>query len=147
MNNSKTVILWMIVLAVLFSVFSTFQSQMNQGTASPGYSDFLQLVDTGRVKHVTIIEKPSGGRTITYRTSENTEVTVDGPRDDQLINDLWKKKIPFKAEEQKKPSFLYTIFINGGRAESGSRSAECAGVITSVEQNVLPGQIAGMSGA
>ena len=112
MNNSKTVMTWLIVLAVLFAVISSFQGQLNSGKESPGYSDFLTLVDSGRVREVTLIEKPAGGRTIIYKTPEGSEVKVNGPRDDQLINDLYKKKIRFDVEELPKPSFLYTLFVN-----------------------------------
>ncbi len=112
MNNSKTVILWMIVLAVLFAAFSSFNEQMNSDTAVPEYSEFLRQVESGRVRNVTIIEKSAGGREIIYSTADGKDLKVFGPRDDQLINDLVKKNIEFTAREPEKPSLLYTLFIN-----------------------------------
>lgn len=102
MNDlAKNLLLWVVVAVVLMVVFQSFSPRLGGATAQqPTYSQFLDQVDNGAVKEVTF---SGDGRAnimkITYRTNSNDQpVTVLGPYDRELINDLRNKNVAIKQE-------------------------------------------------
>lgn len=102
MNDlAKNLLLWVVVAVVLMVVFQSFSPRLGGATAQqPSYSQFLDQVDNGAVKEVTF---SGDGRAdvmkITYRTNGNDQpVTVLGPYDRELINQLRNKNVAIKQD-------------------------------------------------
>ncbi len=53
--NYRNFVLWAIIAVLLVALFNLFQSPQQRSTGSEiAYSEFIQAVDSGRVKSVTI---------------------------------------------------------------------------------------------
>lgn len=103
----KNLFLWLIIAAVLMSVFSNF-GQRQGATTKYDYTQFLEMVNNGNVKEVTI-----EGRTINGSTRADTRFTTYMPMEDSgLINDLLKNDVTVQGKPPEQSSLLMQIFIN-----------------------------------
>ncbi len=103
---AKNLILWVVIAIVLMSVFNNFTTQKTKAGAL-SYSEFIQQVQQGDVKEVTI-----QGRDITGTTHGGTHFTTYTPGDDGLMGDLLNHDVKVVAKPPEEPSLLLSIFIN-----------------------------------
>jgi cell division protease FtsH len=105
----KNLILWVVIAVVLMSVFQSY-SPTSSNSQKMDYSSFLDNVRNGQINTVEI---KSDQRTIegTRRTGEKF-VTIMPMYDQDLINDLDRKGISMKGQEDEESSFLTQIFIS-----------------------------------
>jgi cell division protease FtsH len=105
----KNLILWVVIAVVLMSVFQSY-SPTSTNSQKMDYSSFLDNVRNGQINTVEI---KSDQRTIegTRRTGEKF-VTIMPMYDQDLINDLDRKGISMKGQEDEESSFLTQIFIS-----------------------------------
>ncbi len=108
MNDlTKNLLMWIVIAAVLMSVFKGFTPQM-QDTSALAYSDFLEQVKSGSVSSVSI-----DGTEITGKTPDNKVFHTTSPLyDDDLINDLVLNGVTIDVVPVKKQSLLMQILIS-----------------------------------
>ncbi len=103
----KNLFLWLIIAAVLMSVFSNF-GQRGGAQTRYDYSQFLTMVNQGEVKQVVI-----DGRAIQGVTRSDQRFTTYMPMEDTgLISDLLKNDVAIEGKPPEQTSFLMQIFLN-----------------------------------
>ena len=107
MNNlTKNLLLWLVIAVVLMSVFNKF-NQPTSAVQSINYTEFVKMVDDGRVNNVRIQD-----RAISGETTDNRHFTTYSPGDPQLVEQLLRKGVTIKAMPPQQPSLLLSIFLN-----------------------------------
>ncbi len=105
-DMAKNLILWVVIAIVLMSVFNNFTATQSS-TQTLAYSDFIEQVQQGQVKEVTV-----QGRTIEGVSQNGQRFTTYSPGDDGLVGDLLNNNVEIKAAPPEKPSVLMQILIN-----------------------------------
>nr|MDQ3056143.1 ATP-dependent metallopeptidase FtsH/Yme1/Tma family protein [Pseudomonadota bacterium] len=99
----KNLLLWVVVAVVLMVVFQSF-SPKTAGTEAVAYDQFVQQVQTDRVKSVSIGDDRT---TISGERKDGTKFTTYNPGDKDLVNDLINHDV---AITQTPPSEGRSIF-------------------------------------
>ncbi len=99
----KNLLLWVVVAVVLMVVFQSF-SPKTAGTEAVAYDQFVQQVQSDRVKSVSIGDDRT---TITGERNDGTKFTTYNPGDKDLVNDLINHDV---AITQTPPSEGRSIF-------------------------------------
>jgi cell division protease FtsH len=103
---AKNLILWVVIAIVLMSVFNNFTSTQTAPRAMP-YSEFIDQVQQGQVKEVTI-----SGRSIEGVNESGQRFSTFSPGDEGLVGDLLNNNVVIKAGPPEKQSLLTQILIN-----------------------------------
>jgi cell division protease FtsH len=105
-DMAKNLVLWLVIAAVLFSVFQNFGSRETKDELS--YSQFVQEVQAERVSEVKV-----DGLIITGRRTDNTSFTVVRPElfDDKLVDDLLAHKVVIKGTEPHRASLWEQLLV------------------------------------
>ncbi|QIG78465.1 ATP-dependent zinc metalloprotease FtsH [Stakelama tenebrarum] len=111
-NNNpwmKSLLIWVGILAALALFVSFFNGASNQQAANAvSYSTFLDRVDAGEVKEVSIT--PSTGA-ITGVYTDDATFRTNNPGDDQLVQRLRGKGVTINARAEETPSiWLYMLY-------------------------------------
>jgi len=108
-SNFRNLALWAIIGVMLIALFNLFQNSPQQGASSElPYSTFLEYVDNGRVKEVTI----AGQRISGNLGDNNSRFETYAPEDPELVSKLSAKGVIIKATPPNEGSSLASIFIN-----------------------------------
>jgi len=102
----KNIILWLIIAAVLMSVFNNFGTRKSVDSTL-SYSQFVTQVNEGQVKQVNI-----DGPQIRWVTATGDRFTTFSPGDSHLVDDLLKNHVEIKAEPPETQSLFMQIFIS-----------------------------------
>ena len=102
----KNILLWVVIAAVLMSVFNNFGAQKASG-ASLSYTQFISAVHNGQIKAVTI-----DGNAIKGVTTGGQKFITYSPNDLHLVDDLLENNVEIKAQPPKEHSLLMQIFIS-----------------------------------
>jgi len=96
-NFSRNMALWVIVALLLVALFNLFQpsSSSRPGASQVAYSDFLNEVQAGHVRDVTI-----QGRTLTGQLSDGRQFTTYTPEDPAMISRLTEKGVRVVARPE-----------------------------------------------
>ena len=102
----KNLLLWLIIAAVLLTVFNNFN--VNQGPDSIKYSEFLELVTQNQVKNVEI-----DGLTITGERYDGTRFETIQPQltDQALIDDLLNNNVDFRGVRPEQQSIWTQLLV------------------------------------
>ncbi|MBN2887654.1 MAG: ATP-dependent zinc metalloprotease FtsH [Chromatiaceae bacterium] len=103
---AKNILLWVVIAVVLMSVFNNFTTTQST-PRSLTYSEFIDQVNRGEVREVTI-----QGRTIEGLTDTGQRFTTFSPGDDGLVGDLLNNDVVIKAAPPEQQSVLMQILIN-----------------------------------
>jgi cell division protease FtsH len=109
-NFGRNLALWVIVALLLVALFNLFQpsSSTRQTGQQVAYSDFLNEVNGGRVRDVTI-----QGRTLTGKLSDGQGFSTYTPEDPTLIGKLTDKGVRVVARpEESDVNPLFQILIS-----------------------------------
>ncbi len=107
MNDmAKNLLLWVVIALVLMMVFNNFGPQPTS-SQQVEYSVFLEAVEQGRVKKVTI-----EGKEIVGFMQDGSRFVTYNPGDDFLISDLMKYNVQISARPPERQSLLMQIFIS-----------------------------------
>ena len=107
MTNFRSFAVWIVIALLLFALFSLFQGQASRsGSTSIGYSEFIDQVDAGEVRSVTI-----SGDLITGKLADGKSFQTYAPLDLELIKTLRDKKIQFDAKPAQGDSFLTNALL------------------------------------
>lgn len=103
----KNLFLWLVIAVILVTVFSNFGPKRGD-EQKYSYSQFLQQVEQGNIRSVTINQDVIKG------TSQNgSAFTTYMPIPDQfLLSELIRKKVDVKGQPPEQQSLLLHIFIN-----------------------------------
>jgi cell division protease FtsH len=106
-TNFRSFAVWIVIALLLFALFSLFQGQASRsGSTSIGYSEFIDQVDAGEVRSVTI-----SGDLITGKLADGKSFQTYAPLDLELIKTLRDKKIQFDAKPAQSESFLTNALL------------------------------------
>lgn len=107
MNDmAKNLILWLIIAAVLLTVFQNFSTQTSQDNLT--YSAFVQEVQADRVSEVTI-----DGLIIHGTRQDGTRFEAIRPQviDDRLMDDLLNHNVTVKGQRPEQPSLWQQLLV------------------------------------
>lgn len=107
MNDmAKNLVLWLVIAAVLFSVFQTFQASEPRDELT--YSEFVQDVRSDRVREVVV-----DGQIIKGVRYDNTSFTVVRPElwDPKLVDDLLNHDVQVKGSEPEQSSIWEQLLV------------------------------------
>ena len=106
MGNARNIAFWVILLLLVLALFQVFNSSSNFTAQSVSYSDFIQNVNDGKVKSVTL-----NGEQIAVTPSDGAAYTVIKPAGEQVTDRLLGKGVNINAKPQEQSSFM-TILIS-----------------------------------
>ncbi len=115
MNNQwfSKVAVWVVIALVLFTVFKQFDRGAVQGSQI-GYSEFLDEVQSHRIKQVTLQEGGSG-TDILAETNDGKKLRVTATYLDRgLVGDLRNAGVKFDVKPREEPSFLVNMLVSWG---------------------------------
>lgn len=103
---AKNLILWLIIAAVLLTVFQNFSTQTSQDNLT--YSAFVQEVQADRVSEVTI-----DGLIIHGTRQDGTRFEAIRPQviDDRLMDDLLNHNVTVKGQRPEQPSLWQQLLV------------------------------------
>ena len=99
-NMAKNLLLWLVIAAVLLSVFNNFN--MQGATQQVGYSDFVEEVNDDRVRKVVV-----DGLTITAERYDGSTFETIRPmvEDPKLMDDLLSHKVEVEGRKPNSKAF------------------------------------------
>ena len=105
-DMGKNLLLWLIIAAILLTVFQNFQ--MTNGSDEIDYSTFLELVNKGQVRDIEV-----NGQTIigTRYTGESFETVQPQISDNALIDDLLDHNVNFKGNKPEQQSIWTQLLV------------------------------------
>ena len=107
MNDlAKNLIVWVILAAVLMSVFNSFSPEPEQNTID--YSTFLNEVQNDRVNEVTIADLLIFGERNDGSKFKSVRPNVQDPR---LIDDLMNHNVKIIGKEREEPSLFSQLLV------------------------------------
>ncbi|MBL6894047.1 MAG: ATP-dependent zinc metalloprotease FtsH [Porticoccaceae bacterium] len=107
MNDlAKNLIVWVILAAVLMSVFNSFSPEPEQNTID--YSTFLNEVQNDRVNEVTIADLLVFGERNDGSTFKSVRPNVQDPK---LIDDLMNHNVKIIGKEREEPSLFSQLLV------------------------------------
>ncbi|MEM7289660.1 MAG: ATP-dependent zinc metalloprotease FtsH, partial [Pseudomonadota bacterium] len=108
-SNFRNLALWAIIGLMLIALFNLFQNPSSQGqVADIAYSKFLEEVENGRVKSVTIAGKQIRG---TY-ADNNGRFETYVPDDSNVVARLEERGVAIEATPPNEGSSILGFFIN-----------------------------------
>ncbi|AQX28445.1 membrane protease FtsH catalytic subunit [Bartonella sp. JB15] len=104
-SNYRSLLIWGVIAFVLIALFSLFnRDNQRAGNSEISYSEFLQKVENGELKAVTI-----QGQKLVGKTTDQRVISTYAPRDPGLVQKLENKKVNVKAIPESSGN---NIFLN-----------------------------------
>jgi len=105
-NMAKNLLLWLVIAAVLLSVFNNFNMQAT--TEEVGYSDFIEEVQNDRVRKVVV-----DGLTISAERSDGSEFETIRPmvEDPKLMDDLLTHNVVVEGRKPEQQSVWMQLLV------------------------------------
>ena len=111
MNDlAKNLILWIIIAAVLMSVFQHYASKEVQ-TEEMNYTEFIYKIRNQEISEVQLEPSTGGGYLIKGKTTGGEDFTLLGPNDPDLIDELLEHNVETSADSPKQRSFLIELML------------------------------------
>jgi len=104
----KNLLLWLVIAVVLISVFSNFGPRRSVAETLT-YSQFIQSVNSGDVKSVSISDRTIKGTLSSTNRSFTTYIPMQDP---YLLGELLKKNVAVVGKPPEERGLLMRIFIN-----------------------------------
>ena len=107
MNDmAKNLILWLIIAAVLVTVMNNFSSPSDTGKLN--YSEFIQQVQEGKVKQVTVDGYIISGKNLDGTTFETVRPAIE---DRGLIKDLIDNNVEIVGKQPERQSIWTQLLV------------------------------------
>ena len=103
---AKNLLLWLVIAAVLLSVFNNFN--MQQPTEEVGYSDFIQEIQRDQIKKVVVDGLTISGERYDGSTFETVRPMVEDPK---LIDDLLTHKVEVEGRKPEQQSVWTQLLV------------------------------------
>ena len=114
MNNQwiSKVAMWLVFVAVLYTVFNQFDTGRNAGAKEVSYTEFVRAVQAGNIKSAVLAESVTGGE-IQAVTADNQRLRTTATfYDRDLVNDMLNNNVEFSVEPIKEASLLRQLLIS-----------------------------------
>lgn len=102
----KNISLWLVIVLMMVMLYNIF-NQQNMVDTTIDYSDFLAMVENGKVKSVMI-----QGQDIYLTDNNGTRFSTFAPRDNDLITTLRKSGTSIKVKPPTESSWFMSIIIS-----------------------------------
>jgi cell division protease FtsH len=104
----RNIAFWIIIVVLALALVNLFQTpSVKESGSSLSYSEFMNRVDEGSVRNVTI-----EGRSITGNLSGGQAFRTYAPSDPNLIQSLRERGVDIDAKPQEESNGLFTIFVS-----------------------------------
>jgi cell division protease FtsH len=103
---AKNLVLWLVIAAVLLTVFNNFNEQAESQRLS--YSDFVSEVKTGSVKKVIIDGYTIEGHRSNGETFETTRPALQDPK---LVDDLFDNQVVIEGKQPEQQSIWTQLLV------------------------------------
>ncbi|MEH6516086.1 MAG: ATP-dependent zinc metalloprotease FtsH [Halioglobus sp.] len=103
---AKNLLLWLVIAAVLLSVFNNFN--MQESTEEVGYSDFIQEIQSERIKKVVVDGLTISGERYDGSTFETVRPMVEDPK---LIDDLLTHNVEVEGRKPEQQSVWTQLLV------------------------------------
>ena len=107
-NMMKNLVLWIVIAAVLMSVFNNF-APVGQAPAALTYSEFIGSVKNGQVRAVNI---DPDQRLISGSFQDGREFTTNALQDPKLVDDLLASNVTVTGSAREAPSVLTEFLLH-----------------------------------
>jgi cell division protease FtsH len=102
----KNISLWLVIVLMMIMLYNVF-NQQPAGQSDIGYSEFLSLVEDGRVQNVVI-----QGQDLIITDTSGARFNSYAPDDGRLIETLRKSGVAIKAKPPAEASWFMSIIIS-----------------------------------
>jgi cell division protease FtsH len=102
----KNIFLWLVIVLMMIMLYNVF-NQQPAGQSDIGYSEFLSLVEDGRVQNVVI-----QGQDLIITDTSGARFNSYAPDDGRLIETLRKSGVSIKAKPPAEASWFMSIIIS-----------------------------------
>ncbi|WP_286817363.1 ATP-dependent zinc metalloprotease FtsH [Desulfobacter sp. UBA2225] len=102
----KNISLWLVIVLMMVMLYNIFNQQQG-GQSDIGYSEFLSLVEGGRIQNVVI-----QGRDLIITDNTGARFNSYAPEDAQLIETLRKSRVAIKAKPPAESSWFMSIIVS-----------------------------------
>ncbi|NWH03799.1 ATP-dependent zinc metalloprotease FtsH [Desulfobacter latus] len=102
----KNISLWLVIVLMMVMLYNVFNQQPG-GQSDIGYSEFLSLVEDGRIQNVVI-----QGQDLIITDTSGARFNSYAPDDAQLIETLRKRGVSIKAKPPAESSWFMSIIIS-----------------------------------
>nr|WP_320016078.1 ATP-dependent zinc metalloprotease FtsH [uncultured Desulfobacter sp.] len=102
----KNISLWLVIVLMMIMLYNVFNQQPG-GQSDIGYSEFLSLVEDGRIQNVVI-----QGQDLIITDTSGARFNSYAPDDAQLIDTLRKRGVSIKAKPPAESSWFMSIVIS-----------------------------------
>ncbi len=103
----KNISLWLVIVLMMVMLYNIFNQQQQVGQAEVGYSEFLSMVEDGRVQNVVI-----QGQELYVTDSSGGKYKSFAPEDGDLIKALRTSGVAIKAKPPAESSWLMSIVVS-----------------------------------
>jgi cell division protease FtsH len=103
---AKNLLLWLVIAAVLLSVFNNFN--MQEPTEQVGYSDFIQEIQRDQIKKVVVDGLTISGERYDGSSFETVRPMVEDPK---LIDDLLSHKVEVEGRKPEQQSVWTQLLV------------------------------------
>jgi len=108
LNNFRNFAVWIIIALLLFALFNLFQGPGQRTSSSEiSYSTFLDKVETGEVRNVTI-----AGEQISGTFADGKGFTTYSPQDPNLVSKLSDKGVEIRARPATEDNLLPSVLLS-----------------------------------
>ena len=105
-DMAKNLLLWLVIAAVLLSVFNNFN--MQEPTEQVGYSDFIQEIQRDQIKKVVVDGLTISGERYDGTSFETVRPMVEDPK---LIDDLLSHKVEVEGRKPEQQSVWTQLLV------------------------------------
>nr|WP_320190608.1 ATP-dependent zinc metalloprotease FtsH [uncultured Desulfobacter sp.] len=102
----KNISLWLVIVLMMVMLYNIFNQQQG-GQSDLGYSEFISLVEDGRIQNVVI-----QGRDLIITDTSGARFNSYAPEDAQLIDILRKNGVAIKAKPPAESSWFMSIVVS-----------------------------------
>lgn len=102
----KNISLWLVIVLMMVMLYNIFNQQQG-GQSDIGYSEFLSLVQDGRIQSVVI-----QGRDLIITDTSGAKLNSYAPDDAHLIDTLRKSGVAIKAKPPAESSWFMSIIVS-----------------------------------
>jgi cell division protease FtsH len=102
----KNIALWLVIALMMVMLYNIFNQQQG-GQSDIGYSEFISLVEDGRIQNVVI-----QGRDLIITDTSGARFNSYAPDDGQLIDILRKNGVAIKAKPPAESSWFMSIVVS-----------------------------------
>jgi len=103
----KNISLWLVIVLMMVMLYNIFNQQQVGGQVDVGYSEFLAMVEDGRIKSVVI-----QGQDLYLTDERGTRYKSFAPDDGELISFLRSKDVAIKAKPPAENSWFMSIIVS-----------------------------------